>query len=90
MVVIREGIKYACNSCLSGHRTSKCGHSDRELIEIKKKGRPNSSCEICAGLRLKNSKHVRCGHLDKDGKEFNKKIQRNSKKSSDRKLHCTN
>ncbi|CCM05381.1 uncharacterized protein FIBRA_07597 [Fibroporia radiculosa] len=32
--------KYACETCIKGHRSSTCKHTDRPLFEIKKKGRP--------------------------------------------------
>ncbi|KAF7795226.1 hypothetical protein EIP86_006376 [Pleurotus ostreatoroseus] len=34
--------KFACESCIKGHRSSSCTHNDRPLFEVKKKGRPVS------------------------------------------------
>ncbi|KAF1986897.1 hypothetical protein K402DRAFT_420942 [Aulographum hederae CBS 113979] len=36
--------KVACGPCIRGHRSSKCTHKDRVLIEVRKPGRPLSSC----------------------------------------------
>ncbi|KAK4511883.1 uncharacterized protein ATC70_003882 [Mucor velutinosus] len=35
-----NGLKYACSTCIKGHRSSHCSHVDRPLFEIRKKGRP--------------------------------------------------
>ena len=35
--------------CIRGHRSSKCQHSDRVLIEVRKPGRPLSACPHPAG-----------------------------------------
>lgn len=32
--------KYACLKCIRGHRTSKCRHNDREVVKLRRKGRP--------------------------------------------------
>lgn len=34
-MVLVDGVKYACQACIKGHRSSKCTHTDRELTEIK-------------------------------------------------------
>ncbi|KAF3921406.1 hypothetical protein ABW21_db0201023 [Orbilia brochopaga] len=44
-----NGVKYACEPCMRGHRSSKCGHHDRILIKVRKPGRPLSSCPHEAG-----------------------------------------
>ncbi|GAA6041878.1 hypothetical protein JCM8097_004526 [Rhodosporidiobolus ruineniae] len=58
--MIIDGVKYACQSCIKGHRSSKCTHADRPLQEIKKKGRPTSQCAHCRELRKTKSVHARC------------------------------
>ncbi|KAI8886153.1 copper-fist-domain-containing protein [Backusella circina FSU 941] len=52
--------KYACMTCIRGHRSSKCSHVNRELFEIKKKGRPISQCDACRQLRRTKQMHVKC------------------------------
>lgn len=39
-----RGVKFACEPCIRGHRSSKCNHSDRVLVQVRKPGRPLSSC----------------------------------------------
>lgn len=39
-----ERKKVACGPCIRGHRSSKCDHKDRVLLEVRKPGRPLSSC----------------------------------------------
>ncbi|THH08986.1 hypothetical protein EW145_g2343 [Phellinidium pouzarii] len=52
--------KYACETCIKGHRSSTCNHRDRPLFEIKKKGRPITQCEHCRELRKTKQVHVKC------------------------------
>ncbi|KAG2007361.1 ACE1 transcription factor [Coprinopsis cinerea AmutBmut pab1-1] len=52
--------KYACETCIKGHRSSSCKHYDRPLFEIKKKGRPITQCEHCRELRKTKQVHVKC------------------------------
>ncbi|KAI0063157.1 hypothetical protein BV25DRAFT_1915481 [Artomyces pyxidatus] len=52
--------KFACESCIKGHRSSSCAHTDRPLYEIKKKGRPVSQCERCRQLRNTKRVHSKC------------------------------
>ncbi|KAF8349860.1 copper fist DNA binding domain-containing protein [Amanita rubescens] len=52
--------KFACESCIKGHRSSTCHHADRPLFEIKKKGRPVSQCEKCRQLRQSKKVHTKC------------------------------
>ncbi|KAK6534284.1 hypothetical protein TWF281_005612 [Arthrobotrys megalospora] len=44
-----DGVKFACEPCMRGHRSSKCTHQDRILIKVRKPGRPLSSCPHEAG-----------------------------------------
>ncbi|KAF2102625.1 hypothetical protein NA57DRAFT_52185 [Rhizodiscina lignyota] len=39
-----EKKKVACGPCIRGHRSSKCTHKDRVLVEVRKPGRPLSAC----------------------------------------------
>ncbi|KAI0252679.1 copper fist DNA binding domain-containing protein [Lactifluus subvellereus] len=52
--------KFACESCIKGHRSSSCTHTERPLYEIKKKGRPVSQCERCRQLRNTKRVHSKC------------------------------
>ncbi|KAF2789480.1 hypothetical protein K505DRAFT_352564 [Melanomma pulvis-pyrius CBS 109.77] len=44
-----ERKKVACGPCIRGHRSSKCDHKDRVLVEVRKPGRPLSSCPHPSG-----------------------------------------
>ncbi|ORY13196.1 hypothetical protein BCR34DRAFT_649706 [Clohesyomyces aquaticus] len=44
-----ERKKVACGPCIRGHRSSKCDHRDRVLVEVRKPGRPLSSCPHASG-----------------------------------------
>jgi hypothetical protein len=50
MVLINEK-KYACATCIKGHRVSGCTHTERPLFEVKKKGRPATQCHFCRDKR---------------------------------------
>ncbi|KAI0689544.1 hypothetical protein BC835DRAFT_1368449 [Cytidiella melzeri] len=59
-MVLVDDKKYACETCIKGHRSSTCKHTDRPLYEIKKKGRPVTQCEHCRELRKSKQVHVKC------------------------------
>ncbi|OZJ03597.1 hypothetical protein BZG36_03039 [Bifiguratus adelaidae] len=59
-MVLLNGTKYACATCIKGHRSSHCLHSDRPLFEIKRKGRPITQCTHCRELRKTKQIHVKC------------------------------
>ncbi|KAL1667236.1 hypothetical protein GGF50DRAFT_98342 [Schizophyllum commune] len=58
--------KYACESCIKGHRSSNCHHTDRPLFEVKKKGRPVSQCTNCRELRKTRKLHSKCNCTSAD------------------------
>ncbi|KAL5478368.1 CUP2_2 [Sanghuangporus weigelae] len=58
--------KYACETCIKGHRSSTCNHTERPLFEIKKKGRPITQCEHCRELRKTKQVHVKCVCQDRE------------------------
>ncbi|KAI8053935.1 copper fist DNA binding domain-containing protein [Syncephalis plumigaleata] len=61
MAIIRDGEKYACSTCIKGHRVAGCKHSDRDLILVRRRGRPSTQCEHCKRLRNGNRKvHTKC------------------------------
>ncbi|KAF1997369.1 hypothetical protein P154DRAFT_441394 [Amniculicola lignicola CBS 123094] len=67
-----DGEKWACSSCIKGHRVSGCLHSDRELFHINPKGRPVKQCEHCRGARKSKSHHAKCDCGDKKDKHKDK------------------
>ncbi|TDL20665.1 copper-fist-domain-containing protein [Rickenella mellea] len=80
--------KYACETCIKGHRSSACTHTDRPLFEIKKKGRPVTQCEHCRELRKTKQVHVKClcEHRDEsEGQEVSHSIP--AKKGMQRRRH---
>ncbi|KAI8680764.1 Copper-fist domain-containing protein [Fusarium sp. Ph1] len=58
--MITNGEKYACESCIRGHRVAQCQHTDRPLKRVGKKGRPVSQCNHCRTLRTSRSVHTNC------------------------------
>ncbi|PVI05039.1 hypothetical protein DM02DRAFT_125081 [Periconia macrospinosa] len=64
-----DGEKFACQSCIKGHRVSGCTHTDRELHHINPKGRPVKQCEHCRGARKSKSHHAKCDCGDKKDKD---------------------
>ncbi|KAK0223961.1 hypothetical protein IW262DRAFT_1370138 [Armillaria fumosa] len=65
-MVLISSKKYACETCIKGHRSSACKHTDRPLFEIKKKGRPVTQCEHCRELRKRKQVHVKCICMSKE------------------------
>lgn len=39
MMIIYDGEKYACVSCIRGHRSSTCRHTNRMLVKVRNRGR---------------------------------------------------
>ncbi|KAI9485651.1 MAG: hypothetical protein EXX96DRAFT_515105 [Benjaminiella poitrasii] len=64
-----NGLKYACSTCIKGHRSSNCNHTERPLFEIRKKGRPVTQCAYCRDLRKTKQVHIKCACNDKKGTE---------------------
>ena len=60
MAIVVNGKKYACNSCIKGHRSGKCNHKNRELLELQPKGRPKTQCAHCRELRIVKKIHIKC------------------------------
>lgn len=56
-MILIEGVKYACERCIRGHRATKCSHSDQPLVVIKNKGRPSTVCDYCKALRHNRNSH---------------------------------
>lgn len=50
----------SCESCLRGHRASSCSHTRRNLVPVRRKGRPSSQCEVCKSKRAVGNFHGKC------------------------------
>ena len=59
-------MRFHSETCIKGHRSSTCNHTERPLFEIKKKGRPITQCEHCRELRKTKQVHVKCVCEGKD------------------------
>lgn len=59
-MVLLNGVKYACERCIRGHRVSSCTHTDKPLTMIKPKGRPASQCPHCREQRKLKNAHSSC------------------------------
>ena len=59
-MVLLNGVKYACDRCIRGHRVSSCTHTDKPLTMIKPKGRPSSQCSHCREQRKIKNSHSSC------------------------------
>ncbi|ODV96987.1 hypothetical protein PACTADRAFT_39313, partial [Pachysolen tannophilus NRRL Y-2460] len=59
-MVLVNGVKYACERCIRGHRVTTCTHTDQPLMMIKPKGRPSTTCEHCKAARKNKNQHASC------------------------------
>lgn len=66
-MVLLNGVKYACERCIRGHRVSSCTHTDKPLTMIKPKGRPALQCSHCREQRKLKNTHSSC-NCGKKGK----------------------
>ncbi|KAL1919405.1 uncharacterized protein VTP21DRAFT_2098 [Calcarisporiella thermophila] len=69
-MVFINGTKYACATCIKGHRSTQCHHADRPLYEIRRKGRPLSQCQHCRELRKNKQLHIKCNCNDEPALPF--------------------
>lgn len=44
-MILVQGEKYACLNCIRGHRSSTCDHTNRPLVQVRRRGRPNHACQ---------------------------------------------
>ncbi|KAL2827638.1 hypothetical protein BDW59DRAFT_56571 [Aspergillus cavernicola] len=44
-----HNVKWSCEPCIRGHRSSKCAHFDRLMVSVGKAGRPLSKCPHVEG-----------------------------------------
>ncbi|ODQ63310.1 copper-fist-domain-containing protein, partial [Nadsonia fulvescens var. elongata DSM 6958] len=59
-MVFIDGVKYACDRCIRGHRVTTCTHTDQPLTMIKPKGRPSTQCAYCRETRRSKSINPKC------------------------------
>lgn len=59
-MVLINGVKYACERCIRGHRVTTCTHTDQPLTMIKPKGRPSTQCQHCRDQRKMKNLHTTC------------------------------
>ncbi|GME74398.1 unnamed protein product [Ambrosiozyma monospora] len=59
-MVLINGVKYACERCIRGHRVTTCTHTDQPLLMIKPKGRPSTQCAHCQEQRKLKNAHTAC------------------------------
>ncbi|CAN6659727.1 hypothetical protein TRVA0_031S01728 [Trichomonascus vanleenenianus] len=59
-MVFIDGVKYACERCIRGHRVTACQHIDQPLTMIKRKGRPSTQCQHCREHRKLKNLHTKC------------------------------
>ncbi|KAI9307629.1 hypothetical protein BJ944DRAFT_150037, partial [Cunninghamella echinulata] len=60
-MILINNIKYACTcNKNTGHRSTRCKHTERNLLPIRKKGRPISQCSKCREEREKHRIHQKC------------------------------
>lgn len=69
-MILINGVKYACERCVRGHRASTCNHRDAKLIMIKPKGRPSTQCTHCKELRKLKNAHVACQCSSRHGRHI--------------------
>ncbi|SCU81935.1 LAFA_0C08064g1_1 [Lachancea sp. 'fantastica'] len=82
-MVLVNGIKYACERCIRGHRVTTCNHTDQPLMMIKPKGRPSTTCSHCKELRKNKNANpsgsCTCGRQEK--KRLAQKVKEEARSS---------
>ncbi|CUS22673.1 LAQU0S06e03400g1_1 [Lachancea quebecensis] len=92
-MVLVNGIKYACERCIRGHRVTTCNHTDQPLMMIKPKGRPSTTCAHCKELRKNKNANptggCTCGRQQKKRLAQKAKEEARAKaKSKDESCRC--
>ncbi|CAO3655519.1 unnamed protein product [Mucor hiemalis] len=88
MIVI-DNIKYACQKCIQGHRSSRCDHTDRKLVIVRRKGRPISQCDECRKQRKTRQIHQKCVCTTLTSKKEFKKYSLSNNSSSFKSINTT-
>lgn len=90
-MVLINGVKYACERCIRGHRVTTCNHTDQPLMMIKPKGRPSTTCNHCKELRKNKNANpsgvCTCGRLEKKRLAQKAKEEARAKAKEEKKLH---
>ncbi|GAV49974.1 hypothetical protein ZYGR_0S01070 [Zygosaccharomyces rouxii] len=90
-MVLINGVKYACERCIRGHRVTTCNHTDQPLMMIKPKGRPSTTCDHCKELRKNKNANpsgmCTCGRLEKKRLAQKAKEEARAKAKEEKKLH---
>ena len=80
-MVLINGVKYACERCIRGHRVTTCSHTDHPMVMVKPKGRPSTTCEYCKKLRRrKYANLVGICTCKRQGKLKQQQLQREKEK----------
>ncbi|EHM99783.1 Haa1p [Saccharomyces cerevisiae x Saccharomyces kudriavzevii VIN7] len=92
-MVLINGIKYACERCIRGHRVTTCNHTDQPLMMIKPKGRPSTTCDYCKQLRKNKNANPEgvcsCGRLEKKKVAQKAKEEARAKAKEKQRKQCT-
>lgn len=92
-MVLINGVKYACERCIRGHRVTTCTHTDQPLMMIKPKGRPSTTCAYCKELRKNKSAKppgtCTCGRQEKLRKAQKAKEEQKAKAKEFAAQNCT-
>ncbi|KAK5780423.1 Haa1p PWA37_002607 [Arxiozyma heterogenica] len=92
-MVLINGVKYACERCIRGHRVTTCTHTDQPLMMIKPKGRPSTTCAYCKELRKNKSAKppgsCTCGRQEKLRKAQKAKEEQRAKAKEFTAQNCT-
>lgn len=90
-MVLINGVKYACERCIRGHRVTTCTHTDQPLMMIKPKGRPSTTCDHCKEIRKNKNANpsgiCTCGRLEKKRLAQKTKEEARAKAKEEKKLH---
>lgn len=92
-MVLINGVKYACERCIRGHRVTTCNHTDQPLLMIKPKGRPSTTCSYCKELRKNKTAKppgtCTCGRQEKKRQAQRAKEEARAKAKQQAAHNCT-
>ena len=79
-MIIYNGAKYSCSSCIRGHRSSTCRHTKRMLVKVRTRGRP-SPVDIRDVIMVDNDSQMK-NKLLQDSYDLANKQNREASKDS--------